>query len=107
VVDDRRPGRTVEGIRRQDDVPGVREPAGHLRDPGPQAEGIHVEQDPGVPAGLVGHRQQSVGDAVRRRTDDGRRLRLRGLHARVVAAGLIRHGDPVRVLPAEPDPAAG
>jgi hypothetical protein len=35
-------------------------------------------------------------------TDDGKRLRLRGLYARVVVAGTIHPGDAVRVQRAEP-----
>lgn len=38
-------------------------------------------------------------------TEDGRRLRLRGLNARVVTAGTIRPGDLVRVQPPMPDSA--
>jgi hypothetical protein len=37
-------------------------------------------------------------------TEEGRRLRLRGLNARVVVGGTVRQGDTVRLLHADPEP---
>jgi MOSC domain-containing protein YiiM len=37
-------------------------------------------------------------------TDEGRRLRLRGLNAAVVVGGTVRQNDSVRRLPARPGP---
>ena len=63
-VDQRRPALPVEHVRDQDDVPLRGDPVGHLLEPRPRTEGVHVEE----------HRR---GGCPRPRGRRGRRRRCR------------------------------